>query len=81
MKGDLNSSSISGININKKYDKGVKLSSSYSSSFSENVSVVGNQIQMETNVTNPTQEYNLAESLPILNSNYKLKFSEKDLKE
>jgi hypothetical protein len=75
---------MTGISINtKKYDKaGSKLSSSYSSSFSDNVSVVGNQIQIEsTSNQQSTTEYNLADQLPILNSSFKLKFSEKDLKQ
>ena len=76
------------INIGlKKYEnKSSKQSSSYTFSFSEQVSIVGNQIQIESSSSANPIDNNLTEMSvnlpPILNNNsFKLKFSEKDLKE
>ena len=86
-------SSISGININNnRYEKlalatGSSIpSSSYGSSFSENVGIIGNQIQISgENFGSPQPKDNsLLENFSdsvINNNKFTLKFSEKELKE
>lgn len=64
-------------------------SSSYGSSFSENVNIIGNQIQInesddfDSNQSDANNRHILDASsdLAVINSKFSLKFSEKDLKE
>lgn len=71
---------MSGINISNRYENhtnGGVQSSSYGSSFSENVSIIGNQIQIRTNELSQ----DVSSDIPFMNNKFMLKFSEKDLKE
>lgn len=78
--------SVTGININSKLNTSdsFKNSSSYGASFSENISVIGNQIQ----ISQPSnkQAFKQVDQLPLtdtLNNNnrFVIKFSEQELKE
>ena len=74
--------SISGININSPRINSIP-SSSYGSSFSENVGIIGNQIQMSGENLNPPMESHSPEcfaDLPSGANKFSLKFSETDLK-